>query len=146
MVIETLLKCLWYIICVYMYVFTWIYVHMCANSIDKIVLCSKISYLLSGIYLRPICVDKLRDYSWPCSLPQLCLFAYYFSSPGMSICTVCVLNFSHILSFPHGYWKWSVYSHISKPRSQTVYASFARNINSLVMLPIVRALSSVHVW
>lgn len=63
--------------------------YTCANSIDMIVLRSKVSYLLNSVYLKPIPVEKLQDYSWPCSLPQLCL-NYCFSSPRMSICTVCV--------------------------------------------------------
>lgn len=36
---------------------------MCANSIDMIVLCSKVSYLLNSVYLKPIPDEKLQDYS-----------------------------------------------------------------------------------
>lgn len=92
-----------------------------------------------SIQNQGLLIDRRKIPFHPCLLSQL-YPNEWFSFPDVSLSTVGVL-WVFLAFFPHRFWKGSECSHILKPRLQTIYASFSRNKQNLIVFPIVRACS-----
>lgn len=127
-----------------MYVYAHVYTYVNSSDMNDYELPQIRYLLLDSIYPKWRPVDRWGKILFqPCFLPQL-YPNRWFCFPDVSLSTVGVLWVS-LPSFITDVERDQC-SHIFKPRLQTIYVSFARNKQNLIVFPIVRDCSLIHTW